>query len=188
MSLPNARGSLCDEARRVQFNRVVVPYLQEAYVLARTLTGSGTDAQDIVQDASLSAYRAITGYANGDARTWVLTIVRHCAYLWVRKNRRKAVVHLENLEEIEESRTTSEEWATETPEAALIAKTDAKRLDSAIRAIPAPFQEAFLLREMQGLDYREIAARLQVPMGTVMSRLARARRWLIAELTTGEVR
>ena len=137
-------------------------------MLARTLTGSGTDAQDIVQEASLSAYRAITGYANGDARTWVLTIVRHCAYLWLRKNRRKAVVHLQNLEQIEEARTRSEEWATGTPEAALIAKTDARRLDSAIRAIPAPFREAFLLREVQGLDYRAIAGRLQVPMGTVM--------------------
>ena len=180
------RELAADEILRTQFERIVVPHLDEAYVLARRLTGNGTDAQDIVQEASLSAYRAITSYANGDARTWILTIVRHCAYQWLRKNRRSALVHLEDLEEIEEALTKSEEWLAETPEAALIAKTDAKRLEAAIGTIPAPFRETLILREIRGLDYREIAEITKVPIGTVMSRLARARRRLIAELGTGE--
>ena len=175
-----------DETLRGQFERVVVPHLDEAFVLARALTGSSTDAQDIVQDASLSAYRAIMSYANGDARMWVLTIVRHAAYQWMRKNRRGALVHLEDLEQIEEVLTRSDEWLAETPEAALIAKIDAERLQAAIGAIPMPFRETLILREIRGLDYREIARMTGVPIGTVMSRLARARRRLIAEINAGE--
>jgi len=155
-------------------------------VFARALTGNPTDAQDIVQDASLSAFRAIAGYQNGDARSWVLTIVRHSAYQWLRKNRRNALVNLDSLEEAEERGTWSEPWATQTPEAALIAKTDAVRLEQAILGIPEPFRETLILREIHGLDYREIAKRQQVPLGTVMSRLARARRRLITELAAGE--
>lgn len=175
-----------DEALRAQFERIVVPHLDEAYVLARALTGNGADAQDIVQDASLSAYRAIMSYANGDARMWVLTIVRHAAYLWLRKNWRSALVHLKDLEQIEETLTSSDKWLADTPEAALIAKTDAQRLEVAIGAIPMPFRETLILREIRGLDYREIAKITGVPIGTVMSRLARARRRLIAEIGAGE--
>jgi RNA polymerase sigma factor (sigma-70 family) len=175
-----------DETPRAKFERVVVPHLDEAYVLARALTGNSTDAQDIVQDASLSAYRAIMSYANGDARMWVLTIVRHAAYQWLRKNRRSALVHLEDLEQIEEARTSSDDWLAATPEAALIAKTNAERLQRAIGTIPMPFREALILRELRGLDYREIAKITDVPIGTVMSRLARARRRLIAEINARE--
>jgi RNA polymerase sigma-70 factor (ECF subfamily) len=175
-----------DALRRTQFERIVLPHLEEAFVFARALTGNPTDAQDIVQDASLSAYRAIAGYANGDARSWVLTIVRHSAYQWLRKNRRNAPVNLDSIEELEERGTPSEQWATQTPETALIAKTNAARLRQAILAIPEPFRETLILRELHGLDYREIAKRQHVPLGTVMSRLARARRRLIAELAAGE--
>ena len=180
------RAVSADETSRVQFERVVVPHLDEAHVLARALTGNTTDAQDIVQDASLSAYRAIMSYANGDARMWVLTIVRHAAYQWLRKNRRGALVHLEDLEQIEEMLTRSDEWLADTPETALIAKTNAERLQAAIGGIPAPFRETLILREIRGLDYREIARMTGVPIGTVMSRLARARGRLIAEINAGE--
>jgi RNA polymerase sigma-70 factor (ECF subfamily) len=175
-----------DALRRARFERVVQPHLEEAFVFARALTGNPTDAQDIVQDASLNAYRAIAGYANGDARSWVLTIVRHSAYQWLRKNRRNALVDLDSLEEAEELGTRPDQWMTQTPEAALIAKTDAARLEQAILAVPEPFRGTLILREIHGLDYREIAKRQQVPLGTVMSRLARARRRLIAELAAGE--
>ena len=185
-SLQVPRELSADEALRAQFERVVVPHLDEAFVLARALTGNSADAQDIVQDASLSAYRAIMSYANGDARMWVLTIVRHAAYQWLRKNRRSALVHLEDLEQIEETLTSSDKWLAETPEAALIAKTDAERLEVSIGAIPMPFRETLILREIRGLDYREIAKITGVPIGTVMSRLARARRRLIAEISAGE--
>jgi RNA polymerase sigma factor (sigma-70 family) len=175
-----------EQTPRAQFERVVIPHLDEAYVLARSLTGNSTDAKDIVQDASLSAYRAIMSYANGDARMWVLTIVRHAAYQWLRKNRRGALVHLNDLEQIEEARTASDDWLAATPEAALIAKTNAERLERAIGAIPMPFREALILRELRGLDYREIAKITDVPIGTVMSRLARARRRLIVEINARE--
>jgi RNA polymerase sigma-70 factor (ECF subfamily) len=180
------RAASADETPRAQFERVVVPHLDDAHMLARALTGNSTDAQDIVQDASLSAYRAIMSYANGDARMWVLTIVRHAAYQWLRKNRRGAVVHLEDLEQIEETLTRSDEWVAETPEAVLIAKTNAERLQVAMGAIPMPFRETLILREIRGLDYREIARMTAVPIGTVMSRLARARKRLIAEINAGE--
>jgi len=179
-------ASEVDALRRAQFERIVLPHLEEALVFARALTGNPTDAQDIVQDASLNAYRAIAGYANGDARSWVLTIVRHSAYQWLRKNRRNAAVHLDSIEESEELGARSDQWATQTPEAALIAKTDAVRLEQAILGVPDPFRETLILREIHGLDYREIAKRQQVPLGTVMSRLARARRRLITELAAGE--
>lgn len=182
--LPTA--SAVEALRRAQFERIVQPHLEEALVFARALTGNPTDAQDIVQDASLNAYRAIGGYANGDARSWVLTIVRHSAYQWLRKNRRNTLVDLDSLEESEELGTRSAQWSTQTPEAALIAKTDAARLEQAILAVPDPFRETLILREIHGLDYREIAKRQQVPLGTVMSRLARARRRLITELAAGE--
>jgi RNA polymerase sigma-70 factor (ECF subfamily) len=175
-----------DKVLRARFERVVIPYLDEAHVLARALIGNSTDAQDIVQDASLSAYRAILSYADGDARGWVLTIVRHAAYQWLRKNRRGALVHLDDLELIEETMTRSDAWLAATPEAALIAKTNAQRLAVAIGAIPTPFREALILRELRGLDYREIARITAVPIGTVMSRLARARRRLAAEINAGE--
>jgi RNA polymerase sigma factor (sigma-70 family) len=175
-----------DVTPRAQFERVVIPHLDEAYVLARALTGNSTDAQDIVQDASLSAYRAIMSYANGDPRMWVLTIVRHAAYQWIRRNRRSALVHLDDLEQIEEALTSSDEWIAATPETALIAKSNAERVHAAIGAIPTPFRETLILREIRSLDYREIARITGVPIGTVMSRLARARRRLIAEINARE--
>src|SRR4051812_48518059 len=89
------RTDVHSEAR---FAHIVLPYLGEAYVLARVLTGNRTDAEDVVQEASLSAYRAIASFANGNARHWVLTIVRHCGYQWLRKNRRGSVVHVKDLE------------------------------------------------------------------------------------------
>jgi RNA polymerase sigma-70 factor (ECF subfamily) len=154
-----------------RFARIVLPYLGEAYVLARVLTGNGTDAEDVVQEASLSAYRAIASFANGNARHWVLTIVRHCGYQWLRKNRRSSVIHVRDLEAVEDART---------PETELIAKINAEQLSAAIGAIPEPFRETLILRVTHDLNYREIAEVMQVPVGTVMSRLARARHYLIA--------
>jgi len=175
-----------EQARRVEFCRVVVPHLEEAYVLARSLTGNRTDAEDIVQDASLNAYRAIESYAQGDARSWVLTILRHSAYSWLRKNRRSALVPMQSLDDLEEKRTSDEAWTGQTPEAALIARADSRRVERTIGALPARFRDPLVLREIHGFDYREIAERLNIPMGTVMSRLARARRRLVEELSAGD--
>ena len=168
------------ETVRARFTRVVLPHLDDARALARRITGNGTDADDVVQDACLQALRAIVGFADGNARAWVLTIVRHSAYRWMRKNRPQALVLVDDLDAAACTQAAIAGMGGKTPEAALIAKRDAERVEAAIAAIPAPFRETVVLREIDGLDYRAIAQRTEVPIGTVMSRLARARRRLVA--------
>ena len=171
-----------DDARR-RFAEVVVPHLDDAYALARWLAGNGADAEDIVQDAALRAYRGISGYVGGNARAWTLTVVRNCAYTWLAKNRPKALVFTDNIEEAERvGMAALGPPETATPEADMIARQDGARLTAAIGELPVPFREVLVLREVQGLAYREIAELMNVPIGTVMSRLARARKLLIAAL------
>ena len=95
---PDRMGGLDDNAR---FANVVMPHIDDAYRLAHWLTGNSTDAEDVVQDASLRAFRAIRGYAGGSARAWLLSIVRNAAYSWLRKNRPTAVVTVDDLEAVE---------------------------------------------------------------------------------------
>jgi RNA polymerase sigma-70 factor (ECF subfamily) len=169
-----------------RFTSVVLPHLDAAYNLAHWLTGNRTDAEDVVQDASLRAFRAIDRFAGGNARAWVLCIVRNTACSWLRKNRPTAVVTVEDLEAVEAAYAKPADRGGETPEAALIAKTDAEQLRTAIAALPTPFRETLVLRDIEGLDYREIAEATEVPIGTVMSRLARARARLIATIGSKE--
>jgi RNA polymerase sigma factor (sigma-70 family) len=161
-----------DHAR---FTRLVLPHLGDAYSLARWITGSRADAEDVVQEACLRAFRAIGGVADGSARPWVLTVVRNTAYTWLRKNRPSAVVVVEDLEAVENAQAVPGDPDSETPETTLIAKTDAAALEAAIAAVPMPYRETMILRDVQGLSYREIAEVTGVPIGTVMSRLARGR-------------
>jgi RNA polymerase sigma factor (sigma-70 family) len=168
------------ETVRARFSRVVLPYLDDARSLARHITGNATDADDVVQDACLQALRAIVGFADGNARAWLLTIVRHSAYRWMRKNRSQAVVLVDDLDAAACTQAALAGMSGKTPEAALIAKRDLERVEAAITSIPAPFRETVVLREIDGLDYHTIAQRTAVPVGTVMSRLARARRRLVA--------
>ena len=173
-------GGLDDNSR---FANVVMPHIDDAYRLARWLTGNSTDAEDVVQDASLRAFRAIRGFAGGSARAWVLSIVRNTAYSWLRKNRPAAVVTVDDLEAVELAQVNPGDPDTPTPEATLLAKVDAEQLRAAIAALPSPFRETLVLRDIEGLDYREIAQATEVPIGTVMSRLARARSRLAATLS-----
>jgi RNA polymerase sigma factor (sigma-70 family) len=172
-------SGLDDNAR---FASVVMPHIDDAYRLAHWLTGSRTDAEDVVQDASLRAFRAIRGFAGGSARAWVLSIIRNTAYSWLHKNRPAAVVTVDDLEAVELAQANPGDPDAPTPEATLIAKADAEHLRAAIAALPPPFRETLVLRDIEGLDYREIAEATEVPIGTVMSRLARARRRLIATI------
>jgi RNA polymerase sigma factor (sigma-70 family) len=165
-----------DHAR---FAQLVLPYLGDAYSLARWITGNRTDAEDVVQDASLRAFRAIGSIADGGSRAWVLTIVRNTAYTWLRKNRPAAVTMVEDLEAVEAARADAGAPDGETPETALIAKADAASLEAAIAALPVAYRETLILRDVQGLGYREIAEVTGVPIGTVMSRLARGRNRVI---------
>ena len=174
-------SGLDDNAR---FRRIVLPHIDDAYRLAHWLTGNRTDAEDVVQDASLRAFRAIREYAGGNPRSWLLSIVRNTAYSWLRRNRPAAVVTVDDLEAVELAQASPGDPGAPTPETTLLAKVDAEELRAAIAALPAPFRETLVLRDIEGLDYREIAQATEVPIGTVMSRLARARRRLTATLST----
>jgi RNA polymerase sigma factor (sigma-70 family) len=170
-----ASAPLSAREANARFASVVLPHLDEAYTLARWLTRNRADAEDVVQDACLRAFRGIGGFADGNARAWVLTIVRHTAYAWLRKNRPATLIVVEDLEAVEHQQANPGALDADTPETSLIAKGEAKRLEAAIAALPALFRETLVLRDIQGLAYREIAEVTQVPIGTVMSRLARAR-------------
>ncbi len=169
---------------KVRFATVVLPHLGDAYALARWITGDRADAEDVVQEACLRAFRALGGFSGGNARAWTLTIVRNAAYTWLAKNRTAVVMAVDDLEAAERTHAKSSDAGpggsyAANPETDLIARADAAQLEAAIAALPAPFRETLVLRDIQGLDYREIAAVTEVPVGTVMSRLARARKRLI---------
>jgi RNA polymerase sigma factor (sigma-70 family) len=158
-----------------RFNNLILPHLNDAYSLARWITGNRTDAEDVVQDACLRAFRAIGGLAQGNARPWMLTIVRNTAYTWLRKNRPSAILVVEDLEMVEGAQAIPGDPETETPETALITRTNAAGVEAAIAALPVTYRETMILRDVHGLSYREIAEVTGVPIGTVMSRLARGR-------------
>ena len=169
---------------KARFASVVLPHLGDAYALARWITGDRSDAEDVVQDACLRAFRAIETFGGSNARAWTLTIVRNAAYTWLSKRRAMPMIAVGDLEDIERAQLL--EGASgrgpsqgPTPEAELIAKADAAQLQAAIAALPPQFRETLVLRDLHDLDYREIAEVTGVPVGTVMSRLARARRRLI---------
>ncbi len=177
-----------DASDKARFGEVFLPHLVDAYRLARWLSGSRADAEDIVQEASLRAFKAIRTFSGGNPRAWALTIVRNTSYSWMAKNRPSAIVLTGDLGAAAEERLerTGGIDPAPTPEAALIAKAEAAEVRQAVAQLPIPFREILVLREIHELDYRTISEIAQVPIGTVMSRLARARRLLTAALQRGE--
>lgn len=165
-----------------RFAEVVMPHLDDAYGFARWITGNRADAEDVVQDACVRALRGINGFSGGSSRAWVMTIVRNTAYDWLRKYRSPVLVHVDDPTVAADKVAAELTADDDNPEAALIARADAAALEAAIAALPAAFRDTMVLRDVQGLDYREIAAVTGVPIGTVMSRLARARRRVMAML------
>ena len=156
--------------RQNQFDQAVTPHLDAAYNLARWLSGNDHDAEDIAQDAAIRAFRFLGGFRGTNSRSWFLTIVRNTAYSWLKRNRPNAVV------EVSEDELGEQEDPHARPgDAAAISKADANTLRSALEALPLPLREVIVLRELEGLSYKEIAEAADVPIGTVMSRLARAR-------------
>jgi RNA polymerase sigma-70 factor (ECF subfamily) len=172
-----------NEDDRRSFERVVVPHLADALTLARWLTGNRADAEDVVQESSLRAFRSIGQFSGNHSRSWVLTIVRNTAYSWMRNNRSATLVPVEDLDDEQRIQAASAgEYASlspKNPETELLERVDESRLEGAIAGLPTEFREALVLRDMQGLGYREIAEVVGAPVGTVMSRLARARQRLI---------
>jgi len=173
-----------DQTDQTRFVEVFLPHLDDAFRLARWISGSRADAEDIVQEASLRAFKGIRTFSGGSTRAWTLTIVRNASYSWLAKNRPSTVVLTEDLDQHarEKMERAAGDGDVPTPEAALIAKMEAEEVRNAVAALPLPFREVLVLREIHDLDYRSIADVIQVPIGTVMSRLARARKLILAAL------
>src|SRR5580704_6901459 len=176
-----------DERERLElYEQKVLPHLDAAYNLARWLTGNDHDAQDVAQEASLRAFKFFGSFRCENARAWLLSIVRNTFYTWLRKNRppEKTVDIDDETLDIEDASANAE---TASPQFA-----DADAVRRAIAELPVEFREIVILREMEGFSYKEIADLAEVPIGTVMSRLARARKLLqkrlAADFNSGEQR
>jgi RNA polymerase sigma-70 factor, ECF subfamily len=154
---------------RARFEQQVLPHVDAAYNLARWLTRNDHDAEDVLQDAMLRAYRYFDGL-RGEPRPWLLAIVRNACWSWLQANRPAELAAIDDAPEAD----------APGPEALAARELDRRALNEAIAALPVPFREALVLRELEYLSYKEIARIAGVPIGTVMSRLARARR-LLAE-------
>jgi RNA polymerase sigma factor (sigma-70 family) len=161
--------------RRQEFEQCVLPHLDAAYNLARWLTRNDHDAEDVVQDAFLRAFRFFDG-VRGDARPWLLAIVRNSCFTWLKTNRPAELAG--GFDEEQDSAFEAAERADAGPEALAALNMNRRTLNEAISALPAVFREVLVLRELQELSYKEIARIVDAPIGTVMSRLARARRLL----------
>jgi RNA polymerase sigma-70 factor (ECF subfamily) len=164
-----------DAQQRERFEECVLPHLDSAFNLARWLLRNRTDAEDATQEALLRAYKFFDGYRTGDARAWLLQIVRNCCYTWIKKNR-----PTEDIADCDGDSVPSE---MPTPEALAMSSLDRERLARALEELPPQFREILVLRELEGCSYKEIAAITSRPIGTVMSGLARARQQLRAALS-----
>ena len=152
-----------------RFERLVLPHLDAAHNLARWLTGDGHDAEDVVQEAFLRAYRSFDSFRGEDGRAWLLAVVRNTGYTWLKRNRG----HEPAASFDEEIHVTdSEAW---NPERLALQSAAREELRAALDKLPVEFREVIVLRELEGLSYKEIAAVADIPLGTVMSRLTRAR-------------
>jgi RNA polymerase sigma-70 factor, ECF subfamily len=185
MALPGQTSSSPrrQDARTMHFQGLMVPHLDAAYNLARFLSRDADAAQDIVQDAYLRAFKAFDGYRGGEPRAWILAIVRNCYRAWAGQRGRDRNSRAEtapeddlrwglggvNWEDIADTER-------ETPEGELARKSNVEAVRRIIETLPEVFREVLVLRELEELGYRQIADIVEVPIGTVMSRLARARR------------
>ena len=165
-------------ARREQFFEThVFPHMGAAYNLARWLTRNDHDAEDVVQEAYLRAFRFWESFHGADARAWLLAIVRNTCFTWLQQNRKPSLELVEDMPDLKSAQAN--------PEALLLANVDAETLRRAVEELPLEFREAIVLRELEGFSYKEISSITSAPIGTVMSRLARARTRLQKALQGG---
>jgi RNA polymerase sigma-70 factor (ECF subfamily) len=184
-----------------QFEDLFLPYLNAAYSLARFIARDPVAADDIVQESFLRAFRSFDKFRGGDAKSWLLTIVRNCSFDWSRSSKRAAGVTTDALSPAPaiEGEGTGEAFADslgrwipnpdelgdytqDGPEAAVLRQSEIEEVRAMIRRLPEPFRETLVLRELEELSYKQIAEITGAPIGTVMSRLARARQMLTAEM------
>jgi RNA polymerase sigma factor (sigma-70 family) len=173
-------------SQRAQFEHTVLPHLDAAYNLARWLLRNDADADDVTQEACVRAYRFFDSFHGGNAKTWLLTIVRHACYTWLKQHRAEKStmpfddqMHSPNGHDLDAGNTPF----TAGPETLFLQKADRRLLHDCLEQLPLEFREALVLRELEGLSYKEISAVMDVPIGTVMSRLARGRGLLLQQLT-----
>ena len=173
---------LSDPIAEQRFRDAILPLLDDAYSLAKWLSQSPTDAEDIVQEAALRAFSALSAASVERPKPWFLAIVRNAAMTFMARNRRKSVAYAGDLADLDALDPRQDDDATPDPEQALIAMQDGERLRKAIASLPSPFLETLIMRDVNGLSYREIANATEAPIGTVMSRLTRARSLLAKTL------
>ena len=168
-----------EEVRAALFERLVLPHADSAYNLARWLMRNDVDAEDVMQEALLRAYRYVDGFDGENPRAWLLSIVRNAGFSWLKRNRPRDMVALGDDSES----TVVPLWSSEPVADDLLLERQADRalLDRLIEALPAEGREVLVLRELEEFSYKEIAEVIGVPIGTVMSRLARARQRLMAD-------
>ncbi len=164
-----------------RFATEVLPYLDAAYSHALWLVRDHHVAEDIAQDACLRAFRYFGSFRGGDARPWLLGIVRNCCYTWFVQQKRAAEFECD-LDDADAPELDALS-RPQTPETLLMQKMERARVTAAIARLQVPFREVLVLREIEELSYEEIARVLDIPKGTVMSRLSRARRQLLAHLS-----
>jgi RNA polymerase sigma-70 factor (ECF subfamily) len=173
--------AVIDEAERRRFERLALPHLDAAYNLARWLTRNDQDAQDVLQEAALRALRYFAGFRGGNARPWLMQIVRHTCWSWLADNRPADVVALDDADT---ARQEAAAPAADEPPAVAMRAADRAQLNQALSTLPVVFREVIVLRELEDLSYKEIADVVGAPVGTVMSRLARGRALLRDALAT----
>jgi RNA polymerase sigma factor (sigma-70 family) len=157
------------------FEQLILPHLNAAYNLARWLTRNEPDAQDVVQEAYLRAFRFFGGYQGGDAKSWLLTVVRNTFYTWRHREKRMETIP---FDEITHSPHLSAAGETPNAEQQLVHEARADALRACIEALPLEYREVLVMRELEEMPYRQIAEVVALPIGTVMSRLSRARKRL----------
>ncbi len=157
-------------SEHIRFEELVLPHLDAGYNLARWLTRDVHDAEDVVQDACVRALKYVGTLRDGDARAWFLTIVRHAFYDWCRRNRPAEI-----LKDDGTAIDMAADDLAAIPNRQLCASAESRVLADAVAELPLVFREVLVLRELEELSYKEIARIADIPVGTVMSRLARAR-------------
>jgi RNA polymerase sigma-70 factor (ECF subfamily) len=184
-----------------QFEDLFLPHLNAAYSLARFIARDPVAADDIVQESFLRAFRSFGSYRGGDARTWLLAIVRNCSFDWSKATRRAAGVAADTVTSAAAGERDSlgdsfgdllDRWipnpdelgdcTQDGPETAVLRQSEIDEVRAMIRRLPEPFRETLVLRELEELSYKQIAKVTGVPVGTVMSRLARARQMLTQDM------
>ena len=174
----SGEGPVLDHNNLSNFEQAVLPHLDAAYNLARWLTRNGQDAEDVVQEAFLRAFRFFPGFRGGDARAWLMKIVRNTCYTWLHTNR-----PLQEAAEFDENFFHSDTRAPN-PEEVVLQNASGTPVRKALEELPSNFREVLILREIEGMSYKEIAEITGMPAGTVMSSLSRARGHLRQALTS----